>query len=80
MKNRKKIRYAALLGCLALGTTLTSCNDWLTLYPMDKIVEESFWEDKKDLESVRNAAYVNMVSNDCMERYMVWGMIGRARV
>lgn len=73
MKNRKKIRYAALLGCLALGTTLTSCNDWLTLYPMDKIVEESFWEDKKDLESVRNAAYVNMVSNDCMERYMVWG-------
>lgn len=73
MKNRKKIRYAALLGCLALGTTLTSCNDWLTLYPMDKIVEESFWEDKKDLESVRNAAYANMTSNDCMERYLVWG-------
>lgn len=73
MKNRKKIKYAALLGCLALGTTLTSCNDWLTLYPMDKIVEENFWEDKKDLESVRNAAYVNMISGACMERYMVWG-------
>lgn len=73
MKNHKKIKYAALLGCFALGTTLTSCNDWLTLYPMDKIVEENFWEDKKDLESVRNAAYVNMVSGACMERYMVWG-------
>lgn len=73
MKNHKKIKYAALLGCMALGTTLTSCNDWLTLYPMDKIVEENFWEDKKDLESVRNAAYVNMISSACMERYMVWG-------
>ena len=73
MKSHKKIKYAAFAGCLALGTTLTSCNDWLTLYPMDKIVEENFWEDKRDLESVRNAAYVNMVSGACMERYMVWG-------
>lgn len=73
MKSHRKIKYAAFVGCLALGTTLTSCNDWLTLYPMDKIVEENFWEDKRDLESVRNAAYVNMVSGACMERYMVWG-------
>lgn len=73
MRTHKKIKYAALFGCFALGATLTSCNDWLTLYPMDKIVEENFWEDKRDLESVRNAAYVNMLSNDCMERYMVWG-------
>lgn len=73
MRTHKKIKYAALFGCFALGATLTSCNDWLTLYPMDKIVEENFWEDKRDLESVRNAAYANMVSNDCMERYMVWG-------
>lgn len=73
MKNHNKYRYAAWLGCLAMGASLASCNDWLTLYPMDKIVEENFWEDKKDLESVRNAAYVNMVSGPCMERYMVWG-------
>lgn len=73
MRTHKNIKYAALFGCFALGATLTSCNDWLTLYPMDKIVEENFWEDKRDLESVRNAAYTNMVSNDCMERYMVWG-------
>lgn len=73
MKKYKKIKYAALLGCLALGTTLTSCNDWLTLYPMDKIVEENFWEDKRDLENVRNAVYANMVSGACMERYLVWG-------
>lgn len=73
MKTHKKFKYAALLGCFSLGATLTSCNDWLTLYPMDKIVEENFWEDKKDLESVRSAAYANMISSACMERYMVWG-------
>lgn len=73
MKNHKRIKYAAFAGCLTLGATFTSCNDWLTLYPMDKIVEENFWEDKKDLESVRYAAYANMVSGPCMERYMVWG-------
>lgn len=73
MKNYRKIKYAALSGCLVLGATLTSCTDWLTLYPMNKIVEENFWEDKRDLEAVRNAAYVNMTSGVCMERYMVWG-------
>lgn len=73
MKNFKNFKYAAILGCLTLGTTLTSCTDWLTLYPMDKIVEENFWEDKKDLESVRYAAYRNMISADCMQRYLIWG-------
>lgn len=73
MKNFKNFKYAAILGCLTLGTTLTSCTDWLTLYPMDKIVEENFWEDKKDLESVRYAAYRNMISSDCMQRYLIWG-------
>lgn len=73
MKNYRKIKYVALSGCLVLGATLTSCTDWLTLYPMNKIVEENFWEDKRDLESVRNAAYVNMTSGACMDRYMVWG-------
>lgn len=73
MKKIKNFKYAAILGCLTLGTTLTSCTDWLTLYPMDKIVEENFWEDKRDLESVRYAAYTNMISSACMQRYLIWG-------
>lgn len=62
-----------LLGCVALGASLSSCNDWLTLYPMDKIVEENFWEDKNDLESVRNQAYKSMISSANMMRYLIWG-------
>lgn len=61
------------MGGLALTATLTSCNDWLTLYPKDKIVEENFWEDKKDLESVRNEAYKNMISESNLNKYLIWG-------
>lgn len=73
MNKYKMLKKTTVCGCLLLASTLASCTDWLTLYPMDKIVEENFWEDKRDLESVRNAAYANMTSSDCLTKYMVWG-------
>lgn len=73
MKKYKMLKTTTVCGCMLLASALTSCTDWLTLYPMDKIVEENFWEDKRDLESVRNAAYVNMTNSACLERYMIWG-------
>ena len=51
MKKNKLYQYACLLGLMALSTT--SCEDWLEVYPQDRIVEEQFWEDKNDLEGVR---------------------------
>lgn len=73
MKKIYKIKHVAIMGSLALGATLSSCNDWLTLYPKDKIVEENFWEDKKDLESVRYEAYKNMISSSNLNKYLIWG-------
>lgn len=73
MKINKILKDTMYIGCMALGATLSSCNDWLTLYPMDKIVEENFWEDKNDLESVRNEAYKSMISDANMKRYLIWG-------
>ena len=55
-----------LLGLAAVGTT--SCEDWLTLYPQDRVVEEDFWEDKNDLEGVRYAAYKQMCSTIILTR------------
>ena len=51
--------------------TLSSCQDWLTIYPQDKIVEENYWEDKNDLEGVRYAAYKQMCS--CVSSMALWG-------
>lgn len=73
MNIKNILKDTAFIGCLVFGATLSSCNDWLTLYPMDKIVEESFWEDKNDLESVRNEVYKSMISSANMNRYLIWG-------
>ena len=46
------IKKLALCACVAAGLGLASCEDFLTITPKDKIVEEDFWEDKNDLENV----------------------------
>ena len=59
------------MGLMVLGAS--SCSDWLTLYPQDRIVEEDFWEDKNDLEGVRYAAYKQMAAN--IDKFVIWGDI-----
>lgn len=58
---------------MAVLTTLlsTSCHDWLTVYPQNKIVEENFWEDKNDLEGVRYATYRQMCNT--LDKMVLWG-------
>lgn len=70
MKKLKNIYTSiCLLGLAAVGTT--SCEDWLTIYPQDRVVEEDFWEDKNDLEGVRYAAYKQMCST--VSKFALWG-------
>jgi len=56
---------------MALGAT--SCEDFLTIYPQDRVVEENFWEDKNDLEGVRYGAYQHMAGT--IENLIIWGDI-----
>lgn len=70
MKKLKNIYTSlCLLSLAAVGTT--SCEDWLTIYPQDRVVEEDFWEDKNDLEGVRYAAYKQMCST--VQKFAIWG-------
>lgn len=59
----------AILGLMAVGTT--SCEDWLTIHPTDRVVEEEYWEDKNDLDAVRYGAYKQMAST--VRKLAVWG-------
>ncbi|MCM1108697.1 MAG: RagB/SusD family nutrient uptake outer membrane protein [Clostridium sp.] len=68
---KTKINKLVAMGCLLAGIGLTGCEDWLTIYPNSQIVEENFWEDKNDLQSVRYAVYKNMLST--IDKYFVWG-------
>ena len=69
----KKINHiyksACLFGLLAVG--LASCEDYLTIYPTDRVVEEDFWEDMNDLNGVRYGAYKQMAST--IDRMFYWG-------
>ena len=70
MKSFKNIYHTVCLtGLLALGTS--SCTDWVTIYPQDRVVEENFWEDKNDLEGVRYGAYRQMAQT--VSKLAVWG-------
>lgn len=70
MKNYKNIITAA--SCVLLfGGALASCDGYLTVYPQDKITEETFWEDKNDLDGVRYATYKNMAS--LVDKMIIWG-------
>ena len=68
----KRITYLSSIAVLGLAClSLISCNDFLTLYPLDKVVEENFWEDKNDLEGVRYGAYMQM--SNTLEKFIAWG-------
>lgn len=73
MKN--SIKNITLCGLLAVGASmgLSSCEDFLTITPTDKIVEEEFWQDKNDLNNAVMACYKRMVDNDLLTKYVYWG-------
>lgn len=55
------------------GMTLASCDDFLTITPTNKIVEEDYWKDKNDLNSSVMACYKRLVDNDILAKYIYWG-------
>ena len=67
--SKKTYSTVCLAGLLTLATS--SCKDWLTIYPQDRVVEENFWEDKNDLEGVRYGAYRQMAKT--VSKFAVWG-------
>ena len=66
--------YQYIISALAMVFTMlgvSSCQDWLTIYPQSQITEESFWEDKNDLQGVQYAAYQQMCST--LYKMVTWG-------
>lgn len=69
------IKNIALCGLVAVsaGFGFSSCEDFLTITPTDRIVEEEFWEDKNDLDNAVMACYRRMAENDMLTKYISWG-------
>ncbi|MBR0275493.1 MAG: RagB/SusD family nutrient uptake outer membrane protein [Prevotella sp.] len=58
---------------IALALTLTACNDWLELTPDDSTVEEEFWKNGNQVESVVRSCYRYMQEDNVMQRIILWG-------
>ena len=61
-----------LMFAAALVVT-TSCDDYLTITPTNRIVEEEFWSSRNDLEGTLAACYVRLMKDDMMKKYIQWG-------
>lgn len=68
MKKIKSLACAAII-----GLTFTSCDDFLTLLPLNEVVLENFWTDKSDVESVLLGTYEALETQDCIFRMSMWG-------
>ena len=67
----KKIKSYILVAMM--GLSVTSCEDFLTLMPLNEVVLENFWTNEKDVESVLMGAYASLESSDCITRMVAWG-------
>ena len=52
---------------------MTSCTDFLTIIPPDKIVHEQFWQTKEDVNGMLATSYLKLASSDAVARAIVWG-------
>ncbi|MGX8695458.1 MAG: RagB/SusD family nutrient uptake outer membrane protein [Prevotella sp.] len=50
-----------------------SCNDFLTIYPTDRIVGEDFWKTKSDVDQMVDGCYLSMIDYSIQERAIMWG-------
>ena len=62
-----------LLSVAVFATMMTSCTDFLTIIPPDKIVHEQYWQTKDDVNGILATAYLKLSSRDAVSRAIVWG-------
>ena len=79
MKSFNKInftRFNRTIKTLALGAVVAmtcSCEDFLTIYPTDKVTLENYWKTKTDVENVVANSYRLMTHRSFLDRLIVWG-------
>ena len=74
MKKIKNIFKASLLTvALGCGTMLTSCTDFLTIYPTNSVIHENYWQTAEDVNGMLATCYQRLQSTSAIERMIIWG-------
>ncbi len=74
MKTMKYNWKNIILACACM-VGLASCNDFLTLYPEDDIVDDEYWETGDDVQSVVASCYRFMLEDNVISRIIYWGEV-----
>ena len=61
------------LALVAFVAMTSSCEDFLTIYPTDKVVLEDFWKTKNDVQNMVANSYGMMLEKSFLDRLVVWG-------
>ncbi len=64
---------ARLFSAAVLASSLTACDDFLSIIPLNDVVLENYWTEEADVTSVVNSCYAQLESADCLKRMIVWG-------
>mgnify|MGYP002623853103 CR=1 FL=1 len=59
--------------CCGVAATLVGCSDFLDILPMNDVVLENYWKEKKDVTSVMNSCYEALEDKDALIRIGLWG-------
>lgn len=66
-------RTLTILSATLLLTVFTSCGDYLDTLPLNDVVLENYWTEKKDVTSVLNSCYESLENRESILRMAVWG-------
>lgn len=66
------IKTMALVAVVAMTS---SCEDFLTILPTDKVVLENYWKTKTDVENMVANSYRKMLQRSFTDRLIVWGEV-----
>ena len=61
------------LALVAVVAMTSSCEDFLTIIPTDKVVLEDYWKTKTDVENMVANSYRKMIERSFTDRLLVWG-------
>ena len=74
MKKIKQIfRTAIIAATMFCGAMLTSCTDYLTVYPANSTIQENFWQTAEDVKGILATSYLELSSDNALQRMIIWG-------
>ena len=72
MNKMKKIWFKSAFLAM-VGMSMTSCGDFLDIYPLTMVYEDNYWNEKNDVDQIVTGCYTRMQDDGFVRRLFIWG-------